>query len=134
LRQEAGEQAPHQPVFEVHLNHIRRIGPVRTHRRLERHRADRGRAPPLARPLAPLSPALPQIVKGIGPGGIARKGRIGRIEAKRLDRADRLAFGVFETRTGPIKCGGYDLLQFFRIDADAFARAFEHVPKVVEVA
>src|SRR5262249_43012176 len=118
----------------INLDHIGCIAPVRTYRRLERHRADRGRAPLLARPLAQFAAALPQIVEGIGPRGIAREGRIGWIEAKRLDRANELAFRVIEVRAGPIKRSGYDLLELFGIDADAFARAFQHIPKIIEVA
>jgi hypothetical protein len=76
---------------------------------------------------------LPQIVEGIGPGGIARESRVGGIEAEGLDRADRLALGVFEIRAGPVEGGGHHLLQFFGIDADALARAFEYIPKVIEV-
>jgi hypothetical protein len=35
LRQKAGQKTPHQPMFEVHLHHIWRIGSVRTYRRLK---------------------------------------------------------------------------------------------------
>ena len=37
-----------QPVFEMDLNHIRRIGPIRLHRRLERYGPNWGCAPPFA--------------------------------------------------------------------------------------
>ena len=81
LRQEARQQSPHQPMFEVHLNHIRRVGPVAADRRLERlsPRIGAARRHSLGRSRA-FSPPLPQIVESVGPG---------RRRARKPDPRDR---------------------------------------------
>lgn len=49
------------------------------------------------------------------------------------DRTDRPAIGVIEPCAGALKGRCHDLLQFVRLDPDALAGFFEHVPEIIQI-
>src|SRR3954452_2507417 len=87
-------------MLQVNLHDIGRVTPIWQDRRLERNCPHWGRLAPFADALAPLAPTSTQIIEGIRPTWVGRKGGVVRVEPEGLDVTSRICGGLIQGNTG----------------------------------
>ena len=121
LRNEPRQKPAHQTMFEMDLDDLRRIAPVRQSRRLEGDGADRHFLAPFVDALAPFARAHAKIIERILPARLLGEGQVLGIELECGGLADCFGARGVERQTGARQGGTHDALEVVRIDADALA-------------
>src|SRR5882724_11445333 len=112
-------------MFEMDLDDVRRVAPVRKHRWLEGNRTDWRIAPPIRIAFAPLARSDAKIVKRIAPAAFALESQMRGIEAIGLNRAHRIPPGPVEMISRPVESDGHNVPQIVLIDPDLLLRVFK---------
>lgn len=119
LGNEPRQKPAHQAMFEMDLDDLGRIAPVRQSRRLEGDGADRHFLAPFVDALAPFARTHAQVIERILPACLLGEGQVIGIELERGDLAYRFGARGVERQTGSREGGAHDALQVVRIDTYA---------------